>query len=107
MLTAADEGDVHNLLESFQGIGLKIRTDSPFDIALLVKYFFRDAKPSAEAKEENSKRRKEYKEKEDVKKNSLYVLDKVDVTGRNVVGWKSVLKAQVVEIKVNKPSFKQ
>ena len=99
MIVAADEGDIHNLLEAFASIGLKLRPDVPLDIALLVKYFFRDAKPSNEAKIENSKRRDEYKSKEEVKKKQLYIHDSVDVTRRNLLGWRTISRGEVLEIK--------
>ena len=35
--------DVHGLFDALEGVGLRLRTDVPFDIALLAKYFFRDA----------------------------------------------------------------
>ena len=99
MIVAADEGDIHNLLESFAAIGLRLRTDVPFDIALLVKYFFRDAKPSKEAKVENSKRREEYKLKEELKSKKLYEYDNVDVIKTNSIGWRTISRGQVVEVK--------
>ena len=80
MIVSADEGDIHGLLDSFSSIGLKLRTDVSFDINLLVKYFFREAKPQEEAKKENKKRREEWKEKEEMKKKTVYEKDSVDVT---------------------------
>ena len=35
--------DIHGLLDALGGVGLRLRTDVPFDVALLAKYFFRDA----------------------------------------------------------------
>ena len=79
MIVSAEEGDIHGLLDSFSSIGLKLRTDVSFDINLLVKYFFREAKPRNEAKKENKKRREEWKEKEELKKKTVYEKDSVDV----------------------------
>ncbi len=39
------------LLEALDGVGLKLRPEVPFDAQLLIKYFFRDAKPQTEAKQ--------------------------------------------------------
>jgi hypothetical protein len=41
---------MQGLLEALDGVGLKLRPEVPFDAQLLIKYFFRDAKPQAEAK---------------------------------------------------------
>jgi predicted unusual protein kinase regulating ubiquinone biosynthesis (AarF/ABC1/UbiB family) len=43
LLVAAAEQDIYGMLDSLEGVGLRLRTDVPFDVALLAKYFFRDA----------------------------------------------------------------
>ena len=97
MIVAADEQDITGLLDSLEKIGLRLRTDQPFDLNLLVKYFFREAKPSDEAKKENSERRKEWKEREEERKKVLYAGDRVDVSSRNALGFRSSRKAEVIQ----------
>ncbi len=90
--------DIYGLLQALEGIGLKLRTDVPFDVSLLAKFFFRDAKPQAEAQNESKQRREEYKQKEELKLKSLYVGDKVDVTTRNSLGWRKTRKGEIIRI---------
>jgi CubicO group peptidase (beta-lactamase class C family) len=78
-------------------VGLKLRTDVPFDIALLSKYFFRQANTASEAREENAKRRAEWKDKAEARARVLYVGDSIDATSKNALGWKTSRKGEVVE----------
>ena len=96
MIVAADEADIHGLLTALESVGLRLRTDVPFDIALLAKYFFRDAKRAEEAQEENSKRRADWKKEAEEKARILYVGDAVEATTSNLIGWRSTQKGQVV-----------
>ena len=97
MLVASEESDIHGLLSALEGVGLKLRTDVPFDVALLSKYFFRQANTSSEAREENAKRRAEWKEKAEARGRILYVGDSVDATTQNSLGWKKSRKGVIVE----------
>jgi len=97
MLVASEESDIHGLLSALEGVGLKLRTDVPFDVALLSKYFFRQANSASEAREENAKRRAEWKEKAEARARVLYVGDSVDATSKNSLGWKTSRKGEVVE----------
>ena len=47
------EQDVQGLLDALEGVGLRLRPDVPLDLALLVKYFFRDAVPKDQARAES------------------------------------------------------
>jgi len=97
-LVSCDEQDIYGILDSLDKIGLKFRSDVPFDIQLLSKYFFRDAKPSEEAKKENQERRKEWKETQEKSKVNFYAGDYIDVTLRNLVGLRNVKKAEIVKV---------
>ena len=98
LLVAAAEQDIYGLMDSLNGVGLRLRTDVPFDIALLAKYFFRDANRQEVAREESQQRRDEYKRKSEERLKTLYIGDKVDVFGR---GWipftKTSRKGEVIE----------
>lgn len=96
-VVATDEMDIHGLLTALDGIGLKFRTDVPFDVSFLSKYFFREAKKAAEAQQENTKRRAEWKAKTEEKARVLYVGDKVDVMEKNWIGWKSSRKGEIID----------
>lgn len=39
LIVSAAEGDIHGLLLSLEGVGLRLRPDVPFDVALLGKFF--------------------------------------------------------------------
>ena len=79
MLVAAAEQDVQGLLDALEGVGLRLRPDVPFDLALLVKYFFRDAVPKEQAQEESKLRRETYKKKTEQKRRLLFPGDPVNV----------------------------
>lgn len=96
MIVAADENDLYGLTTALEAVGLKLRPEVPFDISLLSKYFFREAKPAAEAQEENAKRRADWKQQAEEKARLLYVGDKVDVTTTNLIGWRTERKGEVV-----------
>ena len=96
MIVAADENDLHGLTTALEAVGLKLRPEVPFDISLLSKYFFREARPAAEAQEENAKRRADWKQQAEEKARVLYVGDKVDVTTKNLIGWRTERKGEVL-----------
>jgi aarF domain-containing kinase len=98
LIVAADEADIHGLLVSMEGVGLRLRTDVPFDVALLQKYFFRDAAPAAEAKRENAQRREQWRAEAEARRRTLYVGDKVSVSSANFLGWRSSRSAEVVAV---------
>lgn len=79
-------------------MGLRLRPGVTFDAELLAKFFFRDAKPRAVAQEESQKRREDYKKKVELRGKTVYVGDMVDVTSRNLIGFKSVRKAEVKRV---------
>jgi len=97
LIVAADEGDIHGLLQSLEGIGLKLRPEVPFDIALLGKYFFRDAAPQAEAKAENAERRQKWRNESEARKRTLYAGDKVTVTS-TTLGWRTSRNGEVLSV---------
>ena len=79
LLVAAAEQDIQGLLDALEGVGLRLRPDVPFDLALLVKYFFRDAVPKEQAQEESKQRRETYKKKTEQKRRLLFPGDPVNV----------------------------
>lgn len=85
-------------MQALEGVGLRLRTDVPFDVNLLSKYFFRDAKSSAIAQVESKERREEWKQKELMKHKSLYLGDKVDVSLRNMIGIRKVKKGEIIAV---------
>lgn len=96
LLVAAAEKDVQGVLESLDGVGLRLRTDVPFDGALLVSYFFRDAKPREEAVKEAADRRETNRRSREQRSAGVYAGDAVDVTTRGAVfGTKKTRKGQV------------
>ena len=97
LIVAADEGDIHGLLVALEGVGLRLRADVPFDYTLLAKYFFRNAAPQAEAKEESSKRREQWRVDAEAKKRTLYVGDKVSVTS-SFLGWRTSRNGEVLAV---------
>ena len=104
LIVAADEGDIHGLLVALEGVGLRLRADVPFDYALLAKYFFRNAAPQATAKEENSKRREQWRAEAEAKKRTLYVGDKVSVTS-SCLGWRTSRNGEVLSVSGDPPQL--
>lgn len=99
LLVAAAEQDIYGLMDALNGVGLRLRTDVPFDIALLAKYFFRDANRQDVARAESQQRREEYKSKAEERQKTLYIGDKVDVFGRGWVPYmKTSRKGEVVDV---------
>ena len=99
LLVAAAEQDIYGLMDALNGVGLRLRTDVPFDIALLAKYFFRDANRQDVARAESQQRREEYNRKAEERQKMLYVGDKVDVFGRGWVPFmKTSRKGEVVDV---------
>ena len=99
LLVAVAEQDIHGLISALDGVGLKLRIDVPFDVSLLAKYFFRDARKQEEARKESAKRREEWKKKAEEHKKSVYVGDKVDVTTTTMFCIRSIRKGEVVGIR--------
>jgi len=98
LLVAAAEKDVQGILESLEGVGLRLRTDVPFDGALLVSYFFRDAKPREEAVQETVERRSANERRREERSGGVYAGDTVDVTLRGVVfGTRKTRKGKVIK----------
>ena len=100
LIVAADEGDIHGLLQSMEGVGLRLRTDVSFDVSLLRGYFFRDAAPAQEAQKENAERRQKWREEAEQRKRTLYVGDKISVTTR-FLGWNSSHNGEVIAVVIN------
>jgi hypothetical protein len=99
LLVAASEQDIHGVLSALEDVGLKLRTDVPFDVSLLVRFLFRDAKPAEEAKEEMMERREANQERMEARTRGVYVKDMVDVTfPRMVPGFKQKKKGEVVAV---------
>ena len=99
LLVAAAEQDIYGLMDALNGVGLRLRTDVPFDIALLAKYFFRDANRQGVARAESQQRREDYNRKAEERQKMVYVGDKVDVFGRGWVPYmKTSRKGEVIEI---------
>ena len=98
LLVAAAEKDVQGILESLEGVGLRLRTDVPFDGALLVSYFFRDAKPREEAVQETVERRSANARRREERSGGVYAGDTVDVTLRGAVfGTRKTRKGKVIK----------
>lgn len=83
LLVAAAEQDVHGLMDALDGVGLKLRPDVSFDIALLSKYFFRDANKKDVAQNEAKQRREENSRAAEERRKMYYAGDKVDVFRRS------------------------
>jgi len=99
LLVAASEADTNGVLTALEVVGLKVRADVPFDVSLLVRFLFRDAKPADEAKDEMMERRSENKAKVEAATRGLYLKDMVDVTfPRMLPGFKQKKKGEVVAV---------
>jgi aarF domain-containing kinase len=104
LLVAVAEQDVHGLFDALEGVGLRLRTDVPFDIALLAKYFFRDASTQSDAQKESSKRREAWKKKAEEHKRNVYVGDKVDVHTTTMGCLRKTRKGEIVSVRTVPPT---